>query len=194
MDVAGAQATSLQVAELVEQKQGMVAGAAEVAVVGRALLVAIGRADARIQVENHLLRRAAVVNPVDPKPVQIGQGGDVVVGRQKLALEASHLARRSSSLGHGSASNNPPHGRIVTEAVGVVDVLVAAEPPEGGLTEQADHPVLSVPSGPRVHQAFPRGLGQSESVIDFSERKKSRIGCDLRTVEFRLQPTVEIKP
>jgi hypothetical protein len=70
MDVAGAQATSLQVAELVEQKQGMVAGAAEVAVVGRALLVAIGRADARIQVENHLLRRAAVVNPVDPKPVQ----------------------------------------------------------------------------------------------------------------------------
>jgi hypothetical protein len=148
MDVAGAQATSLQVAELVEQKQGMVAGAAEVAVVGRALLVAIGRADARIQVENHLLRRAAVVNPVDPKPVQIGQGGDVVVGRQKLGLEAAHLAGQSSLLGDGSAADNPPHSRIMPEAIGVIYVLVAAEPPEGGLTEQADHPVLSVPSGP----------------------------------------------
>jgi hypothetical protein len=148
MDVAGAQATSLQVAELVEQKQGMVAGAAEVAVVGRALLVAIGRADARIQVENHLLRRAAVVNPVDPKPVQIGQGGDVVVGRQELGLEAAHLAGGRGLLGHGSSADNPPHGRIVTEAVGVVDVLVAADPPEGGLTEQADHPVLPVLPGP----------------------------------------------
>jgi hypothetical protein len=98
MDVAGAQATSLQVAELVEQKQGMVAGAAEVAVVGRALLVAIGRADARIQVENHLLRRAAVVNPVDPKPGQIGKGGEVVVGRQELGLEAAHLAADAACL------------------------------------------------------------------------------------------------
>jgi hypothetical protein len=67
----------------------------------------------------------------------------------------------------------------VPETVGVVHILIAAEPPERGLTEQAVHPVLSVPSGPWVHQAFPRGLGQSESVIEFSERKKSRIGRDL---------------
>ncbi len=46
MDVAGAQGTSLQIAELVEQEKRMVAGAAKVAVVGRALLFAMGRADA----------------------------------------------------------------------------------------------------------------------------------------------------
>ena len=35
-----------RLAELVEQEQGMVAGAAEVSVVGRSFLVAVGRADA----------------------------------------------------------------------------------------------------------------------------------------------------
>ena len=164
------------------------------AVVGRALLVAIGRADTGLQVENHLFRRTAVVNPVDPKPGQIGKGGDVVVSGQKLRLEASHLARRCGLLGHGSASNNPPHGRIMPEAVGVVDVLVAAEPPEGGLTEQTDHPVLPVLAGSRVHKTVSSYLGQSEGVVELPERQKPRIGCDLRTVEFQLQPTVEVQP
>ena len=42
----------LQVAELVEHEQGMVAGAAEVAVVGRALLLAVGLADRAVHVED----------------------------------------------------------------------------------------------------------------------------------------------
>ena len=44
VDVAGAQGTPFQISELVEQKQGMVASAAEVLVVGRSFLVAVGRA------------------------------------------------------------------------------------------------------------------------------------------------------
>ncbi len=44
VDVAGAQGTPFQIAELVEQEQGMVAGASEVSVVGRALLLAVCRA------------------------------------------------------------------------------------------------------------------------------------------------------
>jgi heme A synthase len=46
VNVAGTQATPFQIAELVEQEKRMVAGAAEVTVVGRALLFAVGRADA----------------------------------------------------------------------------------------------------------------------------------------------------
>ncbi len=45
VDVARAQRTSLQVAKLVEQEKRVIAGAAEMAVVGRALLFAMGRAD-----------------------------------------------------------------------------------------------------------------------------------------------------
>ena len=44
VDVAGPQDTALQVAELVEDEQRMVTGTAEVAVPGRALLLAMGRA------------------------------------------------------------------------------------------------------------------------------------------------------
>jgi len=43
--VAGAKRAPLQVAELVEQEQRVITGAAEVTVIGRALLVAVGRAE-----------------------------------------------------------------------------------------------------------------------------------------------------
>jgi hypothetical protein len=80
------------------------------------------------------------------------------------------------------------------EAIGVIDVLVAAEPPEGGLTEQADHPVLPVLASSRVHKTVSSHLGQSEGLVEFPERQKPRIGSDLGTVELQLQPTVEVQP
>ena len=46
VNVAGTQATPFQIAELVEQEKRMVARAAEVTVVSRALLFVMGRADA----------------------------------------------------------------------------------------------------------------------------------------------------
>jgi hypothetical protein len=52
MDVALAQRRTLQIAELVEHEQRMVAGAGEVTVVGGAFLIAMGRADTRIHVEH----------------------------------------------------------------------------------------------------------------------------------------------
>ena len=70
----------------------MVAGAAEVAVVRRPLLFAMGWADAGIHVENDLRRWVPVMNLVDPHPVHVGQGFNVLVGGQKLCLEATHLA------------------------------------------------------------------------------------------------------
>ena len=62
VDVAGTQGAPFQITELVEQEQGMVASASEVSVVGCSLLVAVGRADARVHVEDDHLRWATVMN------------------------------------------------------------------------------------------------------------------------------------
>ena len=62
MHVAGTKGAAFQVAELVEHEQGMIAGTAEMAVVGRAFLITVGRADRTIHVEHGELRRVAVMN------------------------------------------------------------------------------------------------------------------------------------
>ena len=67
--------TPFQIAKLVEQEKGMVAGTAEVAVVGRPLLVAMGRADAAVHIENDFRRRVPVMNPVNPSAGKIGKLG-----------------------------------------------------------------------------------------------------------------------
>ncbi len=56
--VAGTQGAPLQITELVEHEQGMVTGAAEMAVVGGSFLIAMGRADAAVHVEDDHLRRS----------------------------------------------------------------------------------------------------------------------------------------
>ncbi len=53
VDVAGAQQAALQVTELVEAEQRVIAGAAEMAVVSRALLITVSRALGAIHVEEH---------------------------------------------------------------------------------------------------------------------------------------------
>lgn len=61
MHVAGTLTAPFEVTHVVEQVRRVVAGAAEVAVVGRVFLVAIDRADTGIHVEDdHLWRMAAV--------------------------------------------------------------------------------------------------------------------------------------
>src|SRR5215211_4930519 len=87
VDVAGPQGTPLQVAELVEHEERMVAGAAEVAIVGAALLLAVGRADAGVHVEHDPLYGAASVHAVDPVPRQIRQHRKVGLLGQHLGFE-----------------------------------------------------------------------------------------------------------
>src|SRR3954452_12004620 len=70
VNVAGTKRTPLQVAELAEHEQRMIAGAAKVAVVGAALLLAMGGAHAGVHVEHDPPYGAAGVNPVDPAPGQ----------------------------------------------------------------------------------------------------------------------------
>jgi len=135
VDVAGAQTAPFKITHVVEQEQRMIAGAAEMAVVGRAFLAAVGRTDAGIHVEDHIPRWFTVVDLVDPCTGQVREGHDVVVGGQELGLEASHLTCRCRLLGDGTTANDPSHRRITPETLGVVHVLIAAETTEGALPE-----------------------------------------------------------
>ena len=78
MHVARPQRTPLDIAELVEHEQRMIAGTGEMAVVGAAFLLAIGRAFARIHVEYDGLRPSPPAHPVDPLTGQIGERGKVL--------------------------------------------------------------------------------------------------------------------
>ncbi len=163
-------------------------------VVGGAFLVAVGRTDAGIHVEDHVFRRFTIMDPVDPCTGQVDESGNVFVGAQELSLEASHLAGRCRLLGDGMTADDPSHGRITPETVGVVYIFVTAEPSERRLTEQAGHPMLTVLAGPGIDQMFLGNLGQSESVIEFPKGKEAPIRRDLRTMELQLQTTVKIEP
>ncbi len=74
----GVQEASLQVTELVEAEYRVIAGAAEVPVVGRALLIAVGRAHRAVHVEDEDFRLLAIMNPVDPDPQEFGQAENLV--------------------------------------------------------------------------------------------------------------------
>ena len=194
VNVAGTQGTPLKVAELVEQEQGVITGAAEVAIIGRSLLVAVGRADAAVHVEDDLRRRATVMHTVDPLPGKIGKRGEVFLGGQNLRLEAPHLTGRGSLFRDSMAADNPPHDRVEAEPVGIVHVVVPAEASENGLAELPDKTVATVLPTTGVRECVPGNLGQSDRIVQFPVRQQASVGSDLGTVELKLEPTVKIQP
>src|SRR5919202_2471584 len=78
MDVARPQRAPFDIAELVEHEQRVVTGTGKMAVVGAAFLLAIGRAFARIHVENDDLRPSPPAHFVNPLTGQIGESGKVL--------------------------------------------------------------------------------------------------------------------
>jgi hypothetical protein len=142
--IAGSQETALQVAELVEQKQRVVTGAAEVAIPDRAFLLAVGRALGTAHVEDDRAGRLAFMDPVDPGTGQIRQGFHVGLGRQPLGLEAPHLTAQCRRTIETLTPDNGPHRGIESEALGVVHVLVARQPTEYRLPKQTAQRVAHV--------------------------------------------------
>ena len=157
----------------------MVAGAAEVAVVGRPLLFAMGWADAGIHVENDLRRRMPVMNLVDPHPVHVGQGFNVPVGGQKLRLETPHLAGRGCLFRDSLAADDPSHDRVEAEPVGIVHVVVPAKASENGLAELRDKTVATVLPTTGVRQYVAGNLAQSDRIIQFPVQHPNCVTGDL---------------
>ena len=147
----------------------MVASAAEVAVVRRPLLFAMGWADAAVHVENNHRRRVPIMNLVNPHPVHVGQCLNVRIGGQNLRLETPHLAGRGSLSCDSMAADDPSHDRIEAEPVGIVHIVVPAKASENGLAELPDKTVTTV---------LPTtGVGES-----------------VGTVELKPEPTVKTEP
>jgi hypothetical protein len=150
VDVARTKCAAFQVTELIEHEQRVIADAAEMAVVSGPFLLAEGGADAGVHVEHDPLHGTASVNPVDPAPGQVSQGGQVRLLHQHLGLKPTHLAGGGCSLRHGPATHHPAHGWISAKPVGIVHVLVPGEPPKHGLTKLSDQRVAAVLARPGV--------------------------------------------
>ena len=194
MDIAGTQGATLQIAELVEHEQRMVTGAAKMAVPGGAFLLAEGRADAAVHVEDDRLRRSPVVHPIDPGAAEVAQRRQVLVGGQNLGLEPPHLAGGRRLPVDGVAADDPAHGGIARQTVGVVHVVVATKATEHGLAEQSRHAMPSVLAGAAVDQHPARDVAQPKDVVEFPIGKQTGVGRDPGTVELELDPAVEIDP
>src|SRR5262245_37216794 len=69
----------------------------------------------------------SAVHKVDPLARQVGKSSEVLGRREPLRLEAPHLARRSRAALRRFAADNPAHGRIVAQALGVVHILVSGK-------------------------------------------------------------------
>jgi hypothetical protein len=69
------------------------------------------------------------VHKVDPLARQVGKSSEVLGRCEPLRLETPHLARRSRAALRRFAANNPAHGRIVAQALGVVHILVSGRRP-----------------------------------------------------------------
>src|SRR5688500_6982152 len=94
MDVARSQRTPFDITELVEDEERVVAGAAEMPIIGAAFLFAVGRALARIHVEHDDLRRSPPAYFINPLTRQIDKSGEVLGSAQPFRLETAHLAGR----------------------------------------------------------------------------------------------------
>jgi hypothetical protein len=127
VDIAGTQRAAFQITELVEHEQRVIAGASVMAVPDAHLLFAVGRAHARIHVEHDATRRPAAMHKIDPLAGQVSEGRKIHRCRQPMRLEAAHLARRSRATLSRFATDNPAHRRIVTQAFGVIHVLISSK-------------------------------------------------------------------
>ncbi len=152
----------------------------------------MGRADAAVHVENDHLRWTAVMDLVDPRPVHVGQSFNVHIARQKLRLEAPHLAGGRSVSLDGLATDNPPHGRITSETLGVIHVIITANTSENRLAELTGHTVPSVLTGTAVLKNSLGNLAQAKCIVKVPIDEKPTIRGEPGTMEFQLQAAVKI--
>ena len=95
----------------------------------------------------------------------------------------------------GSPTDDTPHGRINTQAIGVVGVFVTSQTTVDRLSNHPSHAVLRVLAGAGiVNPQLVDFRRQPERFIEFSIGQKTGITGDVRTVEFETDLAVEIDP
>ena len=63
------------------------------------------------------------------------------------------------------AADDPPHGGITAQTVGVVHVIIPAKTAKHRLAELPDHAMPSVLAGTAVLEKTPGNLGQAENIV-----------------------------
>jgi len=163
-------------------------------IVGAALLRAVRLADAAVHVEHDGGLRLAGMHLVDPRTGQIGQGREVGIAGQPLRLEATHLARRGGLTIQPAAIDHGAHRRIMCQAVGVIDVLIAGKTAEHRLAQQSCQQVAGVLAAPALRQHRTRQVGQAKRVIELTVGQQPGVGGDPTAMKFQPQAAVEIDP
>src|SRR5215208_3299850 len=80
------------------------------------------------------------------------------------------------------------------QAVGIVHVLVAGEPPKDGLAKLRDQRVAAVLARPGIRKDLSGQVCQAESIIEVSKGEQASVGRDLGAVKFELQAEIERDP
>src|SRR6266446_9933298 len=92
------------------------------------------------------------------------------------------------------ATNNPTHRRIMTEALGVVHVLVTGKPTEHGLPQQTDQRMAAVLASARIGEHLTSQRGQPKRIVKFAIGEQPGIGGDHEAAKLEHQAAVKIEP
>jgi len=120
------------------------------AVVGRAFLLAVRRADRTVHVEDQPVRGSALANPVYPLTGHGHERIEVVRVAQHVGLKAGHLAGGGSVPIHGPPSDDVTHDRIGPQPFGIVDILISGQAAVDRLTQQGRHRMADIAAGAKV--------------------------------------------
>src|SRR5215475_9128330 len=133
----------------------------------------------------------SAVYKVDPLARQVGKSSEVLGRREPLRLEAPHLTRRSRAPLRRFAADNPPHRRIVAQALDVVHILVSGKATKYRLPEQPGQCVPTILATACVGQNITRHLGQTEYVVEFAISQQPSIGGHQGAAKLEHQAAVE---
>jgi hypothetical protein len=183
-----------QITELIEHEQRVITGAGVMAVPYAILLLAMGRAHARIHVEHDAAGRSAAMHKVNPLAGQVGKSRKVLICSKPLRLEAAHLTRRSRGALRRFAADNPAHSRIVAQALGVIDILVSGKATEYRLPQQTNQRVAAVPARACIGEHLARHHARPKSVVEFAVGQQPGIRGDNGAAKLQRQAAVEIEP
>ncbi len=156
-------------------------------------MITMGGADRAVHVQHDDLQPPAIMEPVDPLPVQIGQSFAILRQGQRLGLEPPHLRGRGRLCIDSTHAHNLAHDGIKGEPVSIVDIFVSRQPPIDRLPDS--------PSS-RWTVFFPRRLSHSaeearpdnpsaSSNSRITKRPPSELSC---APKLQPNPAVEIHP
>ena len=142
---------------------------------GSAFLIAMGGADGTVHVQHDILEPVAIMKPVDPMAVQIGQRRPVLGQGQRSGLEPPHLRRRGRLCIDSLSTHDLTDDRIEGQTVSVVYVLVPGQSPEHRLPEKAVKLMDRVLAASGVTQCCCRQFGQPERVTQLAYHQKADV-------------------